>query len=223
MKKNSGSDLKVNKLLDLVKQYDEVREKQVAKQNRKIEACEAKVETFLKNNLSTPSSPSLDPSTPSFSPRVQTPPIYSALQGKPLHYALPAVPFPVQAPTAEQIAAMQMSLTGQVAALQMNLNPYQFPMYAYSKSNTTSGPMSKSEEKEETETLCIDGTQYGTLVGTGGKKIDSIRDQSKANITIKYKKDKPPHMYYEVQMKGTKEAVDEAKALVMKAIYIPPR
>ena len=83
--------------------------------------------------------------------------------------------------------------------------------------------MSKPEENEEAETLCIDGTQYGTLVGTGGKKIDSIRDQSKANITIKYKKDKPPHMYYEVQMKGSKKAVEEAKTLVMKAIYVPPQ
>ena len=56
----------MNKLLDLVKQYDEAREKQAAKQNRKIEACEAKVETFLKNNLPLSSSSSLYPSTPSF-------------------------------------------------------------------------------------------------------------------------------------------------------------
>ena len=115
----------MNKLLDLVKQYDEAREKQAAKQNRKIEACEAKVETFLKNNLPLPSSPSLNPTTPSFSPRVKTPPSSSALQGKPLHYALPPIPFLVQSPTAnniasgalnDQVAAMQKNLTNQVAA-----------------------------------------------------------------------------------------------------------
>ena len=40
---------------------------------------------------------------------------------------------------------------------------------------------------------------------------------------IKAKKDKPPNMYYEVQIKGSCQKVEEAKTLVMKAIYIPPR
>ena len=225
----------MNKLLELVKQYDDAREKQVAKQNRKIEACEAKLETFMKNNSPSPSF-SLDPSSPSFNPRVKTPPSSSVFQGKPLHYGMstfplanPSPPAPSNIPSGaltDQVAALQLSLTEQVAAIQMsqmNLSQYHsFPLpgFSYSPSPVFT---TTTEGKEDFETLCIDGTQYCALVGVGGKKIDSIRDKSKANITIKSKTDKPPHMYYEVQIKGAKQSVDEAKTLVMNAIYISPR
>ena len=237
MRKNPGSDLKVTKLLELVKQYDEAREKQVSKQNRKIEACEAKVETFLKNNPPSPSS-SLDASSPSFNPRVvTTPPSSSVFQGKPLHYAMPtfAMTSPQPAPSnipsgslSEQTAALQMSLSEQMAAVQMSqmsLSQYQsFPVpIGFSYSSKPMFSTTTTEDKEDFETLSIDGTQYCALVGTGGKKIDSIRDKTQANITIKAKKDKPPHMYYEVQIKGPKQSVDEAKTLVMNAIYISQR
>ena len=223
------------KLLELVKQYDEAREKQVSKQNRKIEACEAKLETFLKNNPPSPSS-SLNPSCPAFNPRVvTTPPSSSVFQGKPLHYAMPTFamtspnPAPSNIPSGslkDQTAALQMSLSEQMAAVQMSqlsLSQYHsFPVpigFSYSSKPMLS-TTTTTEDKEELETLSIDGTQYSALVGTGGKKIDSIRDKSQAKITIKAKKDKPPHMYYEVQIKGTKQRVDEAKTLVMNAIYI---
>ena len=223
MRKNPGADLKVTKLLELVKQYDEAREKQVGKQNRKIEACEAKLESFMKNNPPSPS-PSLNPSSPSFNPRTKTPPTSSVFQGKALHYVSP--PFALSAPTPAAIQLPSGALTEQMAALQMR-QMIQYPSFQvpaeysnyFSHMFTTT---TCTEDKEDSDIICIDETQYGSLVGTGGKKIDSIRDQSKANITIKAKKDKPPHMYYEVQIKGAKKSVDEAKTLVMNTIYIPP-
>lgn len=236
LRKHPGSDLKVTKLLELVKQYDEAREKQVSKQNRKIEACEAKLETFLKNNPPSPSS-SLDASSPSFNPSVKTPPSSSVFQGNPLHYALPTFamtspkPGPGNIPTGsltEQTAALQMSLSEQMAAVQLSqlsLSQYHsFPLpIGFPYSGKPMFSTTTTEEKEDFETLSIDETQYCALVGTGGKKIDSIRDKTQSNITIKAKKDKPPHMYYEVQIKGTKQRVDEAKTLVMNAIYISQR
>ena len=217
-RKTQGADLKVSKLLELVKQYDLAREKQASKQNKKIEACEEKMETFLKNNPCKPPSPpsSLDPSTPAFSPAVKTPPNSAVLKGPPLHYTLPTFPIAVHPPTPSNVPSGVLS--EQVATIQMshlNLSQYQpVPVTGYPYTKTMYTP-------EDSETICIDEAQYSSLVGIGGKKIDSIRDKTQAKITIKEKKDKPPHKYYEVQIEGTCEKVDEAKTMIMNAIYIP--
>jgi len=46
-KSPSSADLKVNTLLQLVKDYDEARERQVVRQNKKIEACETKMKSIV--------------------------------------------------------------------------------------------------------------------------------------------------------------------------------
>ena len=170
-----------------MKQCDQAREKQVSKQSKKIEACEAKFETFIKNNPSSSSS-SLDPSSPSFNPTVKTPPPSSSvLQGKPLQYAMPSFPITPCPPAQSNIPSG--ALTDQVAAIQMsqlNLGLYQpVPVggFAYTNSVYSTPTAASTDDKEDS--LLIDGTQYCSLVGTGGKNIDSIRDKTQANITIK--------------------------------------
>ena len=70
------------------------------------------------------------------------------------------------------------------------------------------------------EVLCveIDDSQYRSLVGTGGKVIDSVRERSGANILIKQMWDQPPRVYYKVQMTGSADQLNVAKALVKNNI-----
>ena len=76
--------MKVNTLLNLVKQYDESREKQAAKQNKRIDACEAKLESLVNNKPTATSGNSTGAIHPP--PPAQN---LSDLQGNPLQYQQP--------------------------------------------------------------------------------------------------------------------------------------
>ena len=76
--------MKVNTLLNLVKQYDESREKQAAKQNKRIDACEAKLESLVNNKPTGTSGNSTGAILPP--PPAQN---LSDLQGNPLQYQQP--------------------------------------------------------------------------------------------------------------------------------------
>ena len=79
----------------------------------------------------------------------------------------------------------------------------------------------KIDDQLNTETVdyeYIAEDQYSILVGLGGVTIDMIRDQTKANITIKEKSDEPPNKYYEVLYSGTGDQVKFAKRSVTKVL-----
>ena len=166
--------MKVDTLLTLVKQYDASREKQASKLSKRLESCEAKIES---NTKQTPASDPPDPAS------------VSMLSGNPLQYQIPGVSYHMIPPS----MVTPIPLT---------------PHHLY--------PL--PPDSLDSFSLEIDASQYGSLVGTGGQMIDSVRERSGANIIIKEKRDKPPRMYYEVQITGSCQQVKVAKSLVQNSI-----
>ena len=169
--------MKVDTLLTLVKQYDASREKQAVKLSKRLECCEAKIESFTKQT------PACDPPEPAS---------VAMLSGNPLQYQIPGMTYHMIPPSV--VAPVPMTpLTPQ--------HLYPLP-----------------PDSRESFSLEIDASQYGSLVGTGGQMIDSVRERSGASIIIKEKRDKPPRMYYEVQITGSCHQVKMAKSLVQNNV-----
>ena len=215
---SARTDGRVATLLETVKKFNEVREKESEKLEKEIKLLKGRVELMSASSSS---------SVPPTATAGQTPTLLSippTQQPRPTHfpnrlssvnpYFMPAVPpvIPNQPYPAQQASF--------IPALQNHLYvPPSVPVVPTpSLPNQLMRPKSGTPPAVEGKPSIILEVQYIKLVGREGRTINQIRQRSGATITIKEKTDKPPVKYYEVHYLGSAEQVKTAIELVNEVL-----